>query len=97
MTDQENKFLLGKVKEISGLLDSRIIIRSTNGLGFTFIPTRVDVPEAFEILYHSGLAYHRMKLCRAKSGEYWIDITFSEVPYRETEYWGGKKFIKYEG
>lgn len=97
MTDQENKILLGKLKEISELLDSRIVVRSTVSGGFTFIPSRVGVPEAFCKLYNSGLAYHDMKLCRAKSGEYWIEITFSEVPYRNTSYWNGKKYVKYEG
>ena len=97
MTDQDNKLLLGKLKEISELLDSRIVVRSTVSRGFTFIPSRVGVPEAFCRLYKSDLAYNEMRLCRAKSGEYWIEITFSEVPFRKTEYWNGKKYVKYEG
>ena len=97
MTEQENKILLRKLKEISDILDSQIKVRSTIGMGFTFIPTRVDVPEAFCKLYNSNLAYHEMRLCRAKSGQYWIEIRFSEIPFRKTLYWNGKKYVEYDG
>lgn len=97
MTEQDNKLLLGKLKEITDILGSPVKVRSRIGLGFTFVPTRVGVPEAFCTLYNSSLAYQEMRLCQSSGGQYWIDIRFSNIPLRDTLYWNGKKFVKYDG
>lgn len=95
MTAQDKKFLLDMVNKIGTILNSRLKIRSVIKNGFTFVPDAVSVPDAFCIINKSDLAYNTMKLCQAKTGQYWIEITFSEIPERKTQYWNGKKFKDY--
>lgn len=94
MTSQDKKFLLTKVNEIGNILGGRLKIRSVIDKGFTFIPDNTSVPDAFCILQNTELKYHTMRLCDNNKGRYWIEITFSDVPYQITEYWNGKKFIR---
>ena len=97
MTEQDNKDSLQLLKDVSNVLGCRVKVRSVIEKGFTFVPDKVSVPDAFCLLYESDIKYNTMCLCQAKSGQYWIEITFSRIPFRETKYWNGKKFIKYEG
>lgn len=96
MATQDEKFLLTKLKEISTILGCHVKVRSTITKGFTFIPDKVSVPDAFCLLQESKLEYHTMRLCQAKGGQYWIEITFSNIPYRMNEFWNGKKFVEYK-
>ena len=98
MTAQEEKFLLSKHSELQNLLGCRVKIRSVIKEGFTFIPdgNGLSVPDAFCLIHKSKLNYNTMRLSQAKTGQYWIEITFTDVPYRKTEYWNGKKYIEYK-
>ena len=96
MATQDEKFLLTKLKEISTILGCPVKVRSKITKGFTFIPDKVSVPDAFCIIKDSNLEYHSMRLCQAKSGQYWIEIIFTNIPYRTSEFWNGKKFMEYK-
>lgn len=97
MTIQDGKDALQLLKDVQNVLGCRVKVRSTIDKGFTFIPETVSVPDAFCMLYESDIQYNTMRLCQASGGQYWIEITFSRIPFRETKYWNGKKYVKYEG
>lgn len=96
MATQDEKFLLAKLKEIKTLLGCPVKVRSTIDKGFTFIPDKISVPDAFCLIQESKIGYNTMRLCQAKTGEYWIEITFTNIPYQFAEFWNGKKFVEYK-
>lgn len=96
MATQDQKVSLELLNAIQRLLGCRIKVRSSIPKGFTFVPDRVSVPDAFCAIYKSDIAYESMTLNQAKTGQYWIEITHGRFPYRTTKYWDGKKFKEYK-
>lgn len=96
MATQEQKLSLVLLNKISNLLGCHVTVRSVIPNGFTFIPDKVSVPDAFCNIYKSGIDYDTMTLCQAKTGQYWIEITHGRFPYRTTKYWDGKKYKDYK-
>lgn len=96
MTAQEGRELLLKLKDIKDVLGGPVKVRSVMEHGFSFIPDCMTVPDAFCKLYKSNIQYNTMRLCETPVHQCWIEITFTEVPFRKTEYWSGKKFKEYK-
>lgn len=96
MATQEQKDSLLLLNAIQKVLGCSVKVRSVIPNGFTFIPERHSVQDAFCLIAKSPLEYNSMTLCQAKTGQYWIEITHGRFAYRITKYWDGKKFKEYK-
>lgn len=96
MATQEQKLSLALLNKVSKLLGCHVTVRSVIPNGFTFVPDKVSVPDAFCNIYKSDIEYNSMTLCQAKTGQYWIEITQGRIPNRITKYWDGKKYKEYK-
>ena len=96
MTAQEGKELLLKLKDIKNVLGGPVKVRSVIEHGFSFIPDCMTAPDAFCKLYNSRIKYNTMRLCETPKHQYWIEITFTDIPLRKAEYWNGKRFKEYK-
>lgn len=94
---QTNKESLKLYKDICKVLGCRAKIRSITEKGFSFIPEKHSVQDAFCIIYKSNVDYHTMTLCDDGHNHYWIEVVASEIPYRAAKYWNGKKYVEYKG
>lgn len=96
MATQDDKSSLILLNTITKLLGCRVKVRSVIPNGFTFIPDNITVPDAFCKIFKSNIEYHDMILHQAKTGQYWIEITYGRFPLRTTKYWDGKRYRVYK-